>query len=757
MRFTDIAELIHSQTLNPNHMKKTLLFKKISILFLALIWNVQTGFGQALLVENFDYASGSLLTANGWSAHSGAGTQPIDVIVPGLSFTGYPSSNIGGAAQVDNTGEDDNKVFSLVNSGSVYCAFLINVTTPVLGYFFHFGDNPISTTFRGKVFLDGTGTSFNFGLSKGSNTGTLTAGSPYTTGTTYLIVLKYSIISGTSNDEVSLFVFNGAIPSIEPVTPTIGPLLDATQTDLANVASIAIRQYAATQNFLIDGIRVATSWTDAISDINPPEVTISPANAALNVPISTIPTITFNEPVRKTDGTVLVDTDLASLLTFKKTDASGANVPFSAAIDAAKKVITITPTASLDYSQVYYIAVGPVEDLSGNESVLKSTSFTTAAIASPVITLTYPIGGERMYAGQAVTITWTSANIANVFIEVWVPTSTPGVFEWISYIASTPGAPGTVSSSVPLDASYGTDYKIRISDLSNPAVNSVGGNFTIIGVASTLAGLRTNSKVNDIVKYTGTATVTYARTSSNQKYIQDATGAILIHDPSGYITGTYIIGDGITNIEGKITLYNGLVELVPQAATGATATGTAIVPPVVDITTLTAVDQCKLIKVKNLRFATPAGNFTASTNYDLAGLSNTSFVFRTAFSESDYIGTVIPADAFDAVVLVGQYNAVMQVTPRNLADITLIPTGIGGTLEKNIRLYPVPASTELNVSNIQNVNKIEILDVTGKIVMTINSTDRNEIKVPVSNLTRGLYFIKFTTEKGKLIKRFIKS
>jgi hypothetical protein len=573
--------------------------------------------------------------------------------------------------------------------------------------------------------------------------------------TTYLVVVKYDI--SVSPTVATLWVNPSALGGTEPAGSVSN---SSSASTFAGFASICLRNGSGTPKAEIDEIRVGATYADVTplgGETNPPVATFVPANSSTNVLIWAKPTITFDEAIRKTDGTALTDGDLASLLIFKKTDASGANVAFTATIDALKKIITITPSAPLDNSQVYYLAVSPVEDASGNESVLKSTSFTTIASASPAINLTYPLGGERMYAGQAVTITWTSVNITNVFVEVWVPTSTPGLYEWISYIASTPGAPGTVSSSVPLDASYGTDYKIRISDLSNPAVNSVGGNFTIIGVASTLAGLRTNSKVNDIVKYTGTATVTYARTSSNQKYIQDATGAILIHDPSGYITGTYIIGDGITNIEGKITLYNGLVELVPQAATGATATGTAIVPPVVDITTLTAVDQCKLIKVKNLRFATPAGNFTASTNYDLAGLSNTSFVFRTAFSESDYIGTVIPADAFDAVVLVGQYNAVMQVTPRNLADITLIPTGIGGTLEKNIRLYPVPASTELNVSNIQNVSKIEILDVTGKIVMTINSTDRNEIKVPVSNLTRGLYFIKFTTEKGKLIKRFIKS
>ncbi|PKP15480.1 MAG: hypothetical protein CVU06_16495, partial [Bacteroidetes bacterium HGW-Bacteroidetes-22] len=34
------------------------------------------GVAQPLLVENFDYTIGSLLTDNGWTSHSGTGTEP---------------------------------------------------------------------------------------------------------------------------------------------------------------------------------------------------------------------------------------------------------------------------------------------------------------------------------------------------------------------------------------------------------------------------------------------------------------------------------------------------------------------------------------------------------------------------------------------------------------------------------------------------------------------------------------------------------
>ena len=65
-----------------------------------------------MLVENFDYPAGDLLTNHGWLAHSGAGTQAVTVNNGGLSFPGFNLSGIGNAALVDNNGEDVNRTFN---------------------------------------------------------------------------------------------------------------------------------------------------------------------------------------------------------------------------------------------------------------------------------------------------------------------------------------------------------------------------------------------------------------------------------------------------------------------------------------------------------------------------------------------------------------------------------------------------------------------------------------------------------------------
>jgi len=102
--------------------------KKIySLLFLVVS---SISFGQ-VLSEDFNYADSSLLTGNGWVAHSGSGTNAVDVgASSGLTYTGYSGTTgftgavVGNAALLDNTGEDVNKAFTAaVTSGSLYYSF----------------------------------------------------------------------------------------------------------------------------------------------------------------------------------------------------------------------------------------------------------------------------------------------------------------------------------------------------------------------------------------------------------------------------------------------------------------------------------------------------------------------------------------------------------------------------------------------------------------------------------------------------------
>ncbi|MDH3269676.1 MAG: T9SS type A sorting domain-containing protein, partial [Ignavibacteria bacterium] len=216
-------------------------------------------------VENFDFPADDNLTMHGWVAHSAAGTNPITVNSGGLTFVNYPSSGIGNAALVDNTSEDIHRLFENVVSGSVYMSFMVNVVNNPAGYFIHYAPNPHNTfDFRGRVWVKGTAPALAFGLSFASSDTIVTA-PIYSLGTTYLVVVKYEVVAGNLNDVVSLYVFSEAdpFPGVEPA-PTLGPHANATTSADILPGSVNIRQYNSTQNCIVDGIRIGTSWTEVV-------------------------------------------------------------------------------------------------------------------------------------------------------------------------------------------------------------------------------------------------------------------------------------------------------------------------------------------------------------------------------------------------------------------------------------------------------------------------------------------------------------
>ncbi|MCK4311320.1 MAG: T9SS type A sorting domain-containing protein [Candidatus Cloacimonetes bacterium] len=233
--------------------------RRIFILFL-IIFTSFLLHAVLLLEENFNFTGN--LTDNGWTAHSGSGTNPIDTTT-GLTYSGYASSGIGNAALVDNNGEDDSRTYHEgITSGVVFTSFLVNVSSggAPTGYFFHLSSNPI-IAYRPRVFVDEDAeNNLEFGLSMSSSTASGYTDNDYYFGTTYLLVIKYEFISGIDNDEVSLFVFTSGVTDTEPETPTLGPY---TGTDATELGSVALRQYSSSQNITVDGIRIGTTWDDA--------------------------------------------------------------------------------------------------------------------------------------------------------------------------------------------------------------------------------------------------------------------------------------------------------------------------------------------------------------------------------------------------------------------------------------------------------------------------------------------------------------
>jgi hypothetical protein len=239
-------------------------------LLFALFAAVPPLYGQLMIQEDFNYTAGTDLSSNGWNKTTSSPPQSLVLIAaPGLNYQGYIGAGVGNAASFSDFTERYSKSISVPASGNLYAAFMINVDTATVngGYVVSFFSNNAS---RGRFWIkhDGAG-NLKFGLSgKSASAPVAYDTANYVFNTTYLVVLKYAIVAGTTNDTYSLFV-NPLPGKPEPSAANIGPNTD-TGSDLgANPAgsnlSIQGRDSLGTgAMFVLDGIRVGTAWTTVV-------------------------------------------------------------------------------------------------------------------------------------------------------------------------------------------------------------------------------------------------------------------------------------------------------------------------------------------------------------------------------------------------------------------------------------------------------------------------------------------------------------
>ncbi|MDD4968426.1 MAG: chitobiase/beta-hexosaminidase C-terminal domain-containing protein [Paludibacter sp.] len=275
------------------------------------------------------------------------------------------------------------------------------------------------------------------------------------------------------------------------------------------------------------------------------------------------------------------------------------------------------------------------------------------------------------------------------------------------------------------------------------SINSAA--YTFPTTIANIATLRT-SPTSGFYKLTGEAVLTYQSpaTFGKPKFIQDATGGILIYDSGAKISTNYNLNDGITGLIGTLSLYNGyLLEFYPVTDPGvATSTNNTVIPAIASIATL-ANYPSQLVTVKNVAI-TGTGNFAASTNYTVN--DGAAGFLRTAYTDLPYIATAIPTGAQDITGIVLN-NSITEVdlVPRTAADM------VSSTVTST---KPVSMISTIYTSN----NSIFFSAHTGESVQIFNATGQRLIqKLAVEGLNsiavsaKGVVLVKVGDRFAKVI------
>jgi hypothetical protein len=423
----------------------------------------------------------------------------------------------------------------------------------------------------------------------------------------------------------------------------------------------------------------------------------------------------------------------------------------------------------------------------------------------------------------------------------------------VTYTLNDENASAVVTDATDLSgnaAARTTTVVVTAADATTKLTYSIQFN-PVLEIAN-IAALRAipETAYDRVYKLAGEVVVTGLNASQrNQKYVQDATGAVLIDDSEGIITTSFNVGDGITGLTGTLYNYFDMLEFIPYRDPGiASSTGNTLTPQEITVSefkTNFENYESELVKITGVAFTAANGTavFETKKNYDVT-VGTDATVVRTVFLTSDLTGAVIPYMADVTGVAVWDYSTA-KVAPRNLADLniylsdatlsdlkvngTTVTGFASGTLTYNVSLpagtttiptvtatatdagaaivitpatsltgdaaartakidvtshdktsvknytitftvatsvendfagkftiYPVPVHSVLTASGIEDVTFIEIFDLTGNKIFSEACQGENFKQLQVGNLSHGIYFIKFITPQGSVMKRFVK-
>lgn len=379
-------------------------------------------------------------------------------------------------------------------------------------------------------------------------------------------------------------------------------------------------------------------------------------------------------------------------------------------------------------------------------SVFPIGTYSGVPNTDPTITITAPSNNFDFAPGTtSVNVEWTTSNlVGGETVDISVNGSVTN----------------NVTSPFPVPTADGQSYSITVTLVNGGPVDTSDVTFNVLSatVVNDIATLRAGTN-GTLYELDTEVFLTYQQSFRNQKFIEDATGAILIDDTAGNLSTSYSIGDGISGILGTLGEFNGQKQFVPFQDAGApSSTGNTLTPQAVTLAMLTANPESyesELVTVTGVLMDNSLNaTFVTGTEYGLTQGPD-SFNFRTSFFSADYIGATVPVVATDITGIITERSGPSYfITARDAADFSEDVLSVGQVENNEFSVYPNPTVdgfVNIISANNDDIN-VTVYDILGKEVL---SSPLYNNRLNVSSLNTGVYILRITQNNASVTKKLV--